>query len=562
MSEYTTNYELDKYSSYDKPNLRDQYNRAMDKIDTVLHETHVDVYEAKSTAQRAEQTVAGEVTARKDADTQLQTNIDNEVTAREGADAQIRTDFESADAHIREDFTAADAELRGLISHSGSKSYVGSYGANENDATVNWQSIINQIAAVSNTVNFGSGSWIINEVITFPENISCVSGNGAQITTTANVDTLFTVTREASLERINGLIFNCNRNVGTVIKTMNTNKCSVFGCDFYNWNVCAIDSNNKLGSFISNCQFDNNMAPTPFDDTGIKATTDSFIVECKFFNTPHGVLIGDNSTVSNCYFWGFSNANKQIHCIESYDSNNKIANISVTGCEFDCPVFTFTNVTQATITGNRFYWNANEDTYTGTHAIFNYVNGDDTHLTGVIFNNNVISASGVGGKVNTFLNSSNHSLYGGYTSKGNIVNIPSAIRSKFALSVGMAGCTDPFYTTDNIGFHFVPIYNHISAYSTTYKITLGFGDALIERRGGSTRNFSMVKALQSSFMDALHWVYNNNSINSDFYVKGKDYQMFKEIEFGNNEIYNMELVPEALPSSSDYTDVAAVAAIS
>ena len=36
MAEYTTNYRLDKYSSTDKPNLRDQYNSAMEKIDTAL----------------------------------------------------------------------------------------------------------------------------------------------------------------------------------------------------------------------------------------------------------------------------------------------------------------------------------------------------------------------------------------------------------------------------------------------------------------------------------------------------------------------------------------------
>lgn len=36
MTTYTTNYNLDKYEGTDKPNLRDQYNSAMDKIDTEL----------------------------------------------------------------------------------------------------------------------------------------------------------------------------------------------------------------------------------------------------------------------------------------------------------------------------------------------------------------------------------------------------------------------------------------------------------------------------------------------------------------------------------------------
>lgn len=37
MSFYTTYYNLDKYEGSDRPNLRDQYNSAMDKIDTELH---------------------------------------------------------------------------------------------------------------------------------------------------------------------------------------------------------------------------------------------------------------------------------------------------------------------------------------------------------------------------------------------------------------------------------------------------------------------------------------------------------------------------------------------
>ena len=35
-SEYTPNYNLDLYVSTDKPNLRDQYNGAMGKIDKAL----------------------------------------------------------------------------------------------------------------------------------------------------------------------------------------------------------------------------------------------------------------------------------------------------------------------------------------------------------------------------------------------------------------------------------------------------------------------------------------------------------------------------------------------
>ena len=36
MATYTTNYNLDKYEGADSPNLTDQYNSAMDKIDAQM----------------------------------------------------------------------------------------------------------------------------------------------------------------------------------------------------------------------------------------------------------------------------------------------------------------------------------------------------------------------------------------------------------------------------------------------------------------------------------------------------------------------------------------------
>lgn len=38
MATYTPNYNLPKYSGTDRPNLRGQYNNAMDVIDSKLHE--------------------------------------------------------------------------------------------------------------------------------------------------------------------------------------------------------------------------------------------------------------------------------------------------------------------------------------------------------------------------------------------------------------------------------------------------------------------------------------------------------------------------------------------
>ena len=55
-TEYTENYDLDLYVGDDKPNLRDQYNAAMGKVDAALqglHEGHADNVEAIASANEA-----------------------------------------------------------------------------------------------------------------------------------------------------------------------------------------------------------------------------------------------------------------------------------------------------------------------------------------------------------------------------------------------------------------------------------------------------------------------------------------------------------------------------
>lgn len=84
MSTYTTNYNLDKYEGSDRPNLRDQYNAAMDKIDAALHANAVDIDAAESTVgglgtrmTAAETAISDETLARQAADASLQSQIDD-----------------------------------------------------------------------------------------------------------------------------------------------------------------------------------------------------------------------------------------------------------------------------------------------------------------------------------------------------------------------------------------------------------------------------------------------------------------------------------------------------
>jgi hypothetical protein len=62
MSTYTQYYSLDKYEDTDRPNLRDQYNAAMDKIDTQLHTQDTSIGSQATALSSLQGTVASHTT--------------------------------------------------------------------------------------------------------------------------------------------------------------------------------------------------------------------------------------------------------------------------------------------------------------------------------------------------------------------------------------------------------------------------------------------------------------------------------------------------------------------
>ena len=121
-TEYTQYYNLDLYTDSDKPNLRDQYNAAMRKVDTQLHTSNDNITvaieaanqaktaanEAKAAAEGVQTNIDAEATAREQADTALDGKIAAEATAREQADTALETALETA-------YKAADTVLDGKI---------------------------------------------------------------------------------------------------------------------------------------------------------------------------------------------------------------------------------------------------------------------------------------------------------------------------------------------------------------------------------------------------------------------------------------------------------------
>ena len=125
-SEYTPNYNLDLYADNDKPNLRDQYNGAITKIDVQLHEFSnnlVVVTEAAnqakdkaSTAQAAADantTVTAQIdSAYKTADTKLSSDLTG---AYKAADDAVTSAYKAADDAVTSAYKTADTNLNNTL---------------------------------------------------------------------------------------------------------------------------------------------------------------------------------------------------------------------------------------------------------------------------------------------------------------------------------------------------------------------------------------------------------------------------------------------------------------
>ena len=93
MTTYTTNYNLDKYEGTDKPNLRDQYNSAMDKIDTELKDLA-------------------------DADVQTSTNVLNLQNRMNTAESDI-TDLQTTDASFTQQISGINTSISSIDTRLG-----------------------------------------------------------------------------------------------------------------------------------------------------------------------------------------------------------------------------------------------------------------------------------------------------------------------------------------------------------------------------------------------------------------------------------------------------------
>lgn len=120
-SEYTSHYNLDLYTDTDKPNLRDQYNGAINKIDQQLYKQEVDTTTANSNANNAvsaadaaSQAAADEATRAKAAESAISSSANaaskaasDEAARAKAAESAISDAYKAADTNLSDSITAA-----------------------------------------------------------------------------------------------------------------------------------------------------------------------------------------------------------------------------------------------------------------------------------------------------------------------------------------------------------------------------------------------------------------------------------------------------------------------
>lgn len=182
MSTYTINYNLDKYEGTDSPNLTDQYNSAMDKIDAQM------MTNAQS-AQTA-QTAAGNAQTAAQAAQTAATTAQSTATAASTAAGEAQT--AATNAQRAADNAASQAAAKAPISHaSPSLTYGGATSAKYghvklSDTTAGGEMAASSMAATPAAVNAAVSAAVGAKVIS-QGNVAGITGYRYTLTKAGNV---------------------------------------------------------------------------------------------------------------------------------------------------------------------------------------------------------------------------------------------------------------------------------------------------------------------------------------------------------------------------------------
>ena len=187
-SEYTPNYNLDKYVGTDKPNLRDQYNSAMDKIDAqfvVIENDHtetgnqISAINTNISAINTNITRLGErVTTAEGKVTAINTDITRlgeRVTTAEGKVTAVEGQIGQTSTELAEVKTAADNAMRLASANEGGLATLDSKMAQVQQGVANLQGVTRSqvlydasnlsTASAGGYLSGASGSWEKKDVV-------------------------------------------------------------------------------------------------------------------------------------------------------------------------------------------------------------------------------------------------------------------------------------------------------------------------------------------------------------------------------------------------------------
>ena len=378
------------------------------------------------------------------------------------------------------EFTSVSTVKQALIEVDKDKnrSYVGNYGAVENSPDNDWAAIVAAVAEVSDTIYFGSGKWDVGSGIFLPATIQNVSGNGATLYCSQDVDYLMTCNGQRMT--VAGMNFNGNGRAKQLLNVETTNPRGVINCHFYNignyvdgqdetqYNIGLEMTNdaNAIGLVAVGCSF--GVLGDITGGVGIKTHTDNQIVGCKFFRMDYAIL-ARGCNIGNCYFWTSSSCKGVVLA-----SENRLTSINAStydaifsNCEFDCIQRLVINPVNVNVSNCQFYWNDRDLGNDADVALFTY-DGTFVAMAGINFNYNVVKIQLIS--------------YDVYMFRAEVSATASSLRLQNYLSVGNV-ITDAVYNTGTL---------------SKYHLLMGILNNLAFRAGSRANNFAVAEFMNYS----------------------------------------------------------------
>ena len=295
------------------------------------------------------------------------------------------------------------------------------YGAIEKSNDFDWDDVIADCAAESDTIYFPAGEWYIDKPLDLTgKNFVTVHGDMAKLTVIADntIDAVMIYeAKKASdtpvaIATIDGFFFNCNGKATSAIKSMSAN-FNISNCKFmdyinYGINATANAFIYNLGKKIINCEFGDDAAQYQATQTAIAITTDSQVIGCKFFGQKVCIeCTGSDIITGNLFYPGDDNTQRSI-AIKATSGRNA-RELIITNNQFDSMPICIENIKTGQVMNNLFMWNSTIAA-SGAYTIFNRtrtIGGfyDDDMQGLLVFSNNEINNFAADDKiVHTFLN--------------------------------------------------------------------------------------------------------------------------------------------------------------